>query len=618
VNKFKQFYLVLAELGPRYVGYKVWYEIKRKSGILKKQFPEQFKTISTFTKSEWMDTIHPHFLKEKSALKLPKDKNIELEERVNKYKSGKYLFFNIQWIDLSRDYNWFTNPDSNFTYKKKHWTAIPSYSKASGDIKYVWEKSRFCFVLDVIRYDYHFDKDNALFVLNEIEDWVDKNPLNVGPNYVCSQETSLRLLNWVSALTFYQKSEVLTNELFKKIVDSIYGQTKHVEANLNFSRYLVRNNHAITECFLLFFIGLQFPQFKESEKWKSKGRKLLDKEILYQFYPDGGYIQYSHNYHRVAMQVTTWYLVLAKKNKIKMDNEVLNRLKSTEKFIKAHIQPNGWLPNYGANDGALFFRWNNDDFRSFGSQLNAFSAALSLPIDPNYGIEDTLWYDLTYKGEKKKDSIAFSKFEHTGFYILRNEDLVVYVRCGNHPDRPSQADNLHIDIWHKGQNVVWDTGSYKYNTSLEEINYFWGTKGHNTVQINAESQMLKGSRFLWHYWTHVAKDVELISFKDEIKFCGEIAAYGQISKRIKHRREIVLCDNKIIILDFIKGKPKKTSIVQNWHLNPEFEERVSIKSDGVISQKAAFCSNYYGQKENSTLLESTTAGDKITTTLSFT
>ena len=40
--------------------------------------------------------------------------------------------------------------------------------------------------------------------LNEIIDWIDKNPVNCGPNWKCSQEISLRVMNWVFAIYFYK------------------------------------------------------------------------------------------------------------------------------------------------------------------------------------------------------------------------------------------------------------------------------------------------------------------------------------------------------------------------------------------------------------------------------
>ena len=83
---------------------------------------------------------------------------------------------------------WVTNPITNYKYDiNKHWSEIQDFSTNSGDIKYVWEKARFSFLYDLIRYDYHFDNDQSKFVFSQIEDFINKNPINKGPNYKCSQ-----------------------------------------------------------------------------------------------------------------------------------------------------------------------------------------------------------------------------------------------------------------------------------------------------------------------------------------------------------------------------------------------------------------------------------------------
>ena len=56
----------------------------------------------------------------------------------------------------------------------KHWSEVQDLSKEAGDIKYVWEKARFSFLYDVIRYDYHFEDDQSQFVFKQIEDFIEK------------------------------------------------------------------------------------------------------------------------------------------------------------------------------------------------------------------------------------------------------------------------------------------------------------------------------------------------------------------------------------------------------------------------------------------------------------
>lgn len=105
----------------------------------------------------------------------------------------------------------------------------------AGDIKFVWEKSRFSFLYTLIRDEQHNKANHAAFVFSEIENWIDSNPINCGPNYRCSQEISLRVMNWIFALYYYiDDDDALTEQRWGKIMNSIYWQIHHVYHNINF------------------------------------------------------------------------------------------------------------------------------------------------------------------------------------------------------------------------------------------------------------------------------------------------------------------------------------------------------------------------------------------------
>ena len=48
-----------------------------------------------------------------------------------------------------------------------------------------------------------------------------------------------------------------------------------------------------------------------------------------------------------------------------------------------------------------------------------------------------------------------------------------------------------MDVWYKGENILMDGGSYKYNTDASDINYFM-RQSHNTIMLGNNNQMLKG------------------------------------------------------------------------------------------------------------------------------
>ena len=47
----------------------------------------------------------------------------------------------------------------------------------------------------------------GIALVPEIDSWIKNNPINQGPNYLCSQEISIRLMNWIFAIYFYSESQ---------------------------------------------------------------------------------------------------------------------------------------------------------------------------------------------------------------------------------------------------------------------------------------------------------------------------------------------------------------------------------------------------------------------------
>lgn len=610
-------------MGLRYVVFRVKYAIESKLGLLTKKFPINPEPISTISLKQWRIDAPVFFFKDRETIKLPKQKHEELEQEFKNIQKGIFTFFGKSKFDLGKANDWITNPDSGYRYNKtKHFTKIQDISSEAGDIKYVWEKARFSYLYTIIRYDYHFNQDNSTLVFDEIEDFIVKNPINQGPNYICSQETSLRILNWTFALYFYKNSDELTEDRFDKIMNSIYWQVHHVYHNIQFSRIAVRNNHAITETLLLYLSGKLFPFFNNTNHWSRLGKKWFEKEIDYQIYDDGTYLQYSMNYHRVVVQLLTWGIRLSELHQDKFNKNVYEKAQKSLHFLDACLnENNGHLPNYGSNDGALFFKLTNDDYRDYRSQLDDLRAVLQ-----NINAYKTLsynWYGIHEVKAIKLNIQELCTYDIGGYYLINENNSKTFIKCGAYKDRPAQADNLHLDIWVGGQNYLWDTGSYKYNTTEEFSNYFKGTEGHNTVSISYKNQMLKGSRFIWYYWVKKAK-TRLNKEGKTFVFKGEIEAFKELGNNISHERLIKKVEGELKweITDVIKNKEKE-EITQYWHVNPDVFDKVKIETSDNQGNKLVpniedkWYSGYYGMKTNSKRITYTTKLNSFHTTINI-
>jgi hypothetical protein len=623
LEKIKKSVQLLSNMGWRYVIFRSVFEVKKRTGLLKKDFPLSPENKNYYTLNSWREHAAPFFFNTKAQLQFNQPLSDQLIDSYKKLSNHQYTFFSSLEFKLGHDFDWVTNPETGFKYNDQaHWIDINDYSKEAGDVKFVWEPSRFSHIYTFIRYEQYSGIDCSKQVFDEIERWININGINQGPNFKCSQEISLRILNWTFALYYYKDSTNLTAELFDKIQHYIYWQAHHVYNNINFSRIAVRNNHAITETLLLYIAGTLFPEFADAVKWKRDGKKWFEEEIAYQIYDDGTFLQFSMNYHRVVVQLLTWAISLADLNGDKFNNIVYERAKKSLLFLTTCMdQGSGWLPNYGANDGALFFKLNDNHYRDYRPQLEALSYALG--IKWKYGhFEDAHWYGLNAESGTQEINITngYSFFDKGGYSIFRQDASLTFIRCGNHKDRPSQADNLHLDIWYKGMNLLHDAGSYKYNTDKETLLYFMGTRSHNTVMLGDFDQMKKGDRFIWYNWSQ-CESLKTDEDTEKFIFTGTIKAFQHINKNITHTRKLTIYKHKYLweIEDTINEKPEDLTLHQLWHtcypdmLNFEASANGKMLTPAI---KEGCHSVFYGKKESCTELILSTSGNSIKSIIS--
>lgn len=618
---------LVQNMGLRYVGFRVQHELLKKTGLLKRKFPTNPPLQHYISLDQWRAQQTQFFFADKNDLKFAGTKSEALETRYRELKSGNLMMFNSLSAHLGVDYDWVTNPDSGHKYDiSKHWTEIADYSKEAGDIKYVWEKSRFSYIYDLIRYDHAFGVDCAELVFADIVSWIKGNPINCGPNYRCSQEMSLRVLNWTFALHYYKNSDLLTASVFAEIQHVIYWHLHHIYNNIDFSRIAVRNNHAITESLALYLGGLFYGGFPDAGNWKTKGKKWFEEEIAYQVYADGTFLQFSMNYHRVVVQLLTWGIVLSEKNGERFADVVYDRAMKSVKYLRTcMVDDNGWLPNYGANDGALFFRFSDAHYRDYRPQIQALARSIGMDADLVNTCEDLDWYGIDKTPTNKWQPLAgMHSFEKGGYYVIREQDTLTFIKCGGYKDRPSQADNLHVDVWHKGQNILTDAGSYKYNTDAETIRYFSGTRSHNTVMLDDCDQMLKGGRFIWYYWTQ-RKNASLSESNDRYTFSGTISGFAHAGKNITHTRTLTKTKGKPHweIQDVVVNKPAGMHMIQLWHVPAAMERQVSIHAtsenkDAIkVVSGIGRSSSLYGTYETTSESSFSTTGATINTVITL-
>ena len=118
--------------------------------------------------------------------------------------AGIFRFFSHHNIKTGFPPDWFLNyfqEDSGYPPedRKKHWSEIDDFS--SGDIKAVWELSRFSFVFPMVRAFWRTGDEKYVEGFWElVEDWRGHNPPQAGPHWKCGQDIAFRIMAWIFGL----------------------------------------------------------------------------------------------------------------------------------------------------------------------------------------------------------------------------------------------------------------------------------------------------------------------------------------------------------------------------------------------------------------------------------
>jgi hypothetical protein len=557
----------LYELGAKGTAFRVAWEVSRRSGFHRaSSLPLEFSKTLKCTRDKW--TAHLPFADPVSVAECVRDRIAptalaNLLRTAERATRGEIECF-ARWTGhFGEPIDWHRNPVNNARWEATApWQHALVGQEPAGDVKLSWEVARF-------PHAYHMSRSAAFFpeaaprfasaLATQIREFTAANPYGFGIHWASGQEVAFRLLAWLfSADTLLTRAGEAS--LSPVLREALLAGAGHIEKNLNYARLAVYNNHLLSEALALFAVGALLPDVPKACVWRDLGRGILDAESRLQFYPDGGYIQQSHNYHRVAVQDLLWACAFAKSMGDRPSSSWLEALDRSTQFLVAHQNAgDGRLPNYGSNDGSMPGVFSTCDFGDFRPALQTANVLVHRRrlYEPGPWDEMAAWFlGPTALDEPlalpRRTSVSFN---HTGYHVLRGleEGAFATFRCGSLLDRFSQIDMLHLDVWWRGLNVLTDAGSYLYNDRPKWHNHFMRTGCHNTVAIDGRDQMLHFRQFKVLYRIRA----RLVHFEDNADWAmcaGEHHGYQRHPGHCVHSRSVLfLKDDLWVVVDHIVG-----------------------------------------------------------------
>ena len=461
--------------------------------------------------------------------------------------------------------DWHRNPfnDARMANVDVPWWQLSDFDTGIGDIKNVWEASRFDWVLAFAQ-QAAAGEAGALDRLNQwITDWCGQNPCYQGPNWKCAQEASIRVMHLAVAARLLGQEQSSSSSLLALVE----AHLARIRPTLAYAR-AQDNNHGTSEAAALYIGGhwLENNGMPDGASYAQVGRRYLEERVQRLVAKDGTFSQYSVNYHRLMLD--TLSLVECWRRWLDLplfSSDYRARAVKAARWLYAMVDPDtGDAPNLGANDGAHLLSLTDADYRDYRP-----SVQLALALFANergYEVAGLHQNHLAWLGvaEPKQPAppACSSQLDDGGYAVLRSGPWRAVFRYPRYRFRPSHCDALHVDLWHDGRNVLRDGGSYSYNAEDHWRRYFAGPAAHNTIEFDGRDPMPVLGRFLRGAW-----------LKAEAVSCALDGAEAQTAQAAytdwqsaRHFRQVSLGEEGLIVRDAVSGFGEKA--VLRWRLIP--------------------------------------------------
>ena len=515
-----------------------------------------------------------------------------------------------------------------------HWTALAN-QPSEQDIKFIWEPARFGWALALARaFAFSQNPVYAQDFWDKCLDFLKMHPPNLGRQWQSAQEVAIRLMVLIFCDRVFAEAPSSTPENRRRLWQAIVEHAQRIPPTLVYAR-AQNNNHLISEAVGLYAAGVYLADHPQAREWQQLGWRWLNWGFQHQIDAFGTYIQHSSNYHRLMLQLALYADQIRREGgKQAWPAETLTRLQAATRWLWALADPEtGDVPNLGASDSAYLFPLTSQPSPDFRPVLQAAGYAFLKEeiYQDTMLMEMSQWFGLTPQKIR-------AQAQPQAMDMLRIEGVHgrAFIHTAHYTDRPSHADQLHVDIWWRGANVAMDPGTYQYNAMVPWENALATGRVHNTLIVDGHDQMARAGRFLWLDWAQATILAHEIDAQGKL-ICVRAEHNGFRQLGALYRRRLELIEDGWLVSDAILpcGEPDSkihtihlTWLLPDWGWNmtdghllnlegPEFKCQISLKGfdeiqlfrageciygNGKSEPTWGWCSKTYGEKSPAVML----------------
>ena len=405
--------------------------------------------------------------------------------------------------------DWYLDPVRRLRFPRgihhKDWK-LYEMRPQNADIKYPWELAR-CQHWATLGQAYRLTDDDrfAREIANELDDFVDANPVGIGVNWTCTMDVGLRAVSWAIGLELVRQSPALDQAFWQRAYAALFDHGVFIRGHLE-NTYEVTSNHFLSNVVGLWFLGAVFADLPEGRAWASFARGSLEQEMTVQVLPDGADFESAVPYHRL---VTELFLGSARLGDVAgqpLSPQYRTRVRDMVEYLVGVLRPDGLMPQAGdADDGRLHVLTGcglttpQDPRHILGPAAMMFEQLEWLAVcGEDAGWEAAWWgFEVPSVARASVPRVVrlFPEAGHAvvrsdGHYLLITNSIVGTKGFGNHKHNDQLSFEYHVG----GHAIVVDPGSFVYTSDADARNLFRGTAYHNTLQIDGSGAERDESR----------------------------------------------------------------------------------------------------------------------------
>ena len=525
-----------------------------------------------------------------TASRVPEPTRAAVLAAVDQLMRGEWEVLGVTRTDLVTP-DWFYDPVTGHRSSPDRYAfRINQRSEEQvGNVKQVWEISRLQHLtLLATAWFLTRDKAYARRVADQLCSWYRENPFLSGVHWTSGIEVGIRLISlaWIRRLLDDWPGVAGLFETNELAVQQIRSHQQYLDGFR--SRGSSANNHVIAEAAGQLVACCAFPWFPESEQWRRKSARLLERELLRNTFPSGIGRELASDYQSFVAELGLLGAVEAEVAGQPLSAAVWQRLCAMTDSAAALVDERMRAPRQGDGDDGRALLLDAPVPGGGWRLVLALGEALFGRLDwwprVSAGAASTIIASLASPPRDIPDRPGQrpSRFADAGITLLRTDGTQapeIWCRLDGGPHgylsiaAHAHADALSVEVRYGGVDVLADPGTYCYHGEPVWRSYFRSTIAHNTVELDGQNQSGDGGPFLWLRHAN-GREIDVVDTGDAAWWTAEHDGYLSLRPPARHRRSVRLdrASRSIDIVDEVDGGSHDVRLA--FHLGPDVQARL--------------------------------------------